>query len=143
MTTEQHETEPGDRFAGHRRFPSRLGHWSLPAGHRRVSPLQSSCSDGGRRTLSGGCDRLLEAHDSISLVRVSCVKELAGLDLDIAGLRTCTFSLRLVRISPYWVSATAQVTAVAAGSSRPRRYVKGSLPYAHPLGVVVNRPSVA
>jgi hypothetical protein len=74
--------------------------------------------------------------------RVSCVKELAGLDLDIAGLRTCTFGLRLVRISPNWVSATAQVTVVAAGSSRPRRYVKGSLPYAHPLGVVVNRPSV-
>jgi hypothetical protein len=58
------------------------------------------------------------------MLPLSCVKELPGFDLDIAGLRTCTFSLRLVRTSPYWVSATAQVTAVAAGSSRPRRYVK-------------------
>ena len=31
--------------------------------------------------------------------------------------------------SPYGVSATAQSTAVAVGSSRPRRYVGGFLPY--------------
>src|SRR4029450_3134714 len=73
---------------------------------------------------------------------LSCVKELAGLDLDIAGVKTCRFGLRLVRISPCWVSATAQVRVVAASSYRPPPVRKGSLPDAHPVGVVVNRPSV-
>ena len=72
-----------------------------------------------------GADPLDKSAADLSTL--SCVKELAGFDLGIAGLNTCMFSLRLVRFSPYGVSATAQITAVAAGSSRPRRYVGGFL----------------
>lgn len=53
---------------------------------------------------------------------VSCVKELAGFDLDRAGLSTCTFRLRLLGFSPYGVPATLQVTVVPLDQARRRAF---------------------
>ena len=73
---------------------------------------------------------------------LSCVKELAGFDLDSAGAQYMYVQAPAGEIFTVRVSAPPLVKVMAVRAPRCRVYVGGSFRTQHPLGVVVNRPSV-